>query len=162
MITIHGWPSTCQQTVMRRRLWLGILVTLAPVVLLAGVKPASLRPPTESLEDRERQVSRDVTRAAEFNSVRHISSLPSCENVQPPEPLTTPDPLFGHSLRPQKVKVSFIVGIDGRVRSPLILQSAGMAGDQRVLQTIRTWRYRPATCNGVPAETEGNIEFSSR
>jgi hypothetical protein len=48
------------------------------------------------------------------------------------------------------------------VHSPLILESAGLAGDRRVLQTVRTWRYRPATCNGVPTEIEGKIEFSSR
>jgi TonB family protein len=61
-----------------------------------------------------------------------------------------------------KVKVSFIVGADGRVHSPIILQSSGVLGDRNVLQTVRNWRYRPATCNGVPIETEGRIEFSRR
>jgi TonB family protein len=61
-----------------------------------------------------------------------------------------------------KVKVSFIIGADGRVHSPLILQSVGLAGDRNVLQTVRGWRYRPATCNGVPTEAEGKIEFSQR
>ncbi len=61
-----------------------------------------------------------------------------------------------------KVKVSFIIGADGRVHSPLILVSGGPAGDRNVLQTVRAWRYRPATCNGVPTETEGKIEFSRR
>jgi hypothetical protein len=40
--------------------------------------------------------------------------------------------------------------------------AAGLAGDRHVLQTVRTWKYRPATCNGVPTEIEGKIEFSSR
>jgi TonB family protein len=61
-----------------------------------------------------------------------------------------------------KVKVSFIIGTDGRVHSPLILESAGATGDRNVLRTVRTWKYRPATCNGVPTEAEGKIEFSSR
>ena len=61
-----------------------------------------------------------------------------------------------------KVKVSFIIGADGRVHSPLILESVGAAGDRNVLQTVRAWRYRPATCNGVPTEAEGKIEFSRR
>jgi TonB family protein len=60
------------------------------------------------------------------------------------------------------VKVSFIIGTDGRVHSPLILESSGMVGDRHVLRTVRSWRYRPATCNGVPTEIEGKIEFSSR
>jgi len=86
----------------------------------------------------------------------------ACQDVQPPEELTTPDPLFIAGGRGLKVKVSFIIGTDGRVHSPLILESAGLAGDRHVLQTVRTWRYRPATCNGVPTETEGKVEFSNR
>lgn len=111
---------------------------------------------------RERQFSTSVVRASQYLGVRHISSRPSCAEVQAPEALATPDPLFTSSALGRRVKVSFIIGIDGRVHSPLILESAGLAGDRRVLQTVRTWRYRPATCNGVPTETEGKVEFSSR
>ena len=66
------------------------------------------------------------------------------------------------SVDDRRVRVSFIIGTDGHVHSPLILESAGIARDRRVLQTVRTWRYRPATCNGVPTETEGKIEFYNR
>lgn len=112
-----------------------------------------------TVDQREVQVSRALSRAAQFTDVPHTTSR-RCEDVQPPQALTTPDPLF--NPRGRKVTVSFIIGIDGRVRSPLILESAGLAGDRHVLQTVRTWRYRPATCNGVPTETEAKIEFSSR
>jgi TonB family protein len=107
-------------------------------------------------------LSKNVVRAAQFIDVGHISSPPSCEDVEPPEALTTPDPLFATAAAGRRIKVSFIIGVDGRVHSPLILESAGLSGDRRVLQTVRTWRYRPATCNGVPTETEGKVEFSSR
>jgi TonB family protein len=147
---------------MRPAIRFTILTVLAPSFLYAGIGTSSTQPPSATLDQRERQAATVPARAAEFSNIRRISSIPSCEDVQPPEPLTTPDPLLAPSPRTRKVKVSFIVGTDGRVHSPLILQSAGVAGDHRVLQTIRTWRYRPATCNGVPAETEGNVEFSSR
>lgn len=103
-----------------------------------------------------------IRRAAQFSNVAHISSRPSCEDVQPPQALSTSSPLFAASSFGRKVKVSFIIGTDGRVHSPLILESSGMAGDSHVLQAVRNWRYRPATCNGVPTETEAKIEFSSR
>ena len=117
---------------------------------------------SKAFEQRERQISKTLTRAAQFVNVPHISSRPACEDVRPPQPLTTPDPLFTPSSQGAKVKVSFIVGTDGRIHSPLILESAGLAGDRRILETVRTWRYRPATCNGIPTETEGKVEFSSR
>lgn len=102
-----------------------------------------------------------MVRNSEFTNVPHTSARSACNDVQPPEALTTPTPLWTPA-QDSKVKVSFIVGTDGHVHSPLILESAGPTGDRRVLQTVRAWRYRPATCNGVPTETEGKIEFSSR
>lgn len=146
---------------MLRRIWPAVVVMAVSVGTFAVDTPVS-HPRSTTLEDRERQASRALTRAAQFVDVQHISSAPACEDVQPPEALTTPDPLFTPSARGKVVKVSFIIGTDGHVHSPLILESAGLAGDRHVLQTVRTWRYRPATCNGVPTETEGKIEFSSR
>ncbi len=120
-------------------------------------------PSTSSLlEKRDLQVSRTLRRASQYVDIPHVSSRPACENVQAPEALTTPNPLSTPGADGRNVKVSFIIGVDGRVHSPLILESAGITGDRRVLQTVRAWRYRPATCNGVPTETEGKIVFSSR
>lgn len=114
-----------------------------------------------ALEQKEYRLSRTMIRASQYVDVPHRGTRAACEQVQPPQALTTPDPLTIPAARGQKVKVSFIIGTDGRVHSPLILESAGLAGDRHVLQTVRRWRYRPATCNGVPTETEGKVEFSS-
>jgi TonB family protein len=142
------------------RIWPAILLMILPAWSGGSISVKSPHSVTE--EQRERQVSRTLRRAAQYIDVPHISSRPACAAVEPPEALTTPDPLFTTAANGRKVRVSFIIGTDGRVHSPLILESAGVAGDRRVLQTVRTWRYRPATCNGVPTETEGKVEFSSR
>ncbi|MGA2646885.1 MAG: TonB family protein [Candidatus Sulfotelmatobacter sp.] len=112
------------------------------------------------IQQREKRLWNSPTRASEFSDITHASAR--CENTQLPEALTTPDPLIIPAAAGNKVKISFIVGADGRVHSPLILQSAGRAYDRNILQTVRAWRYRPATCNGVPTESEGKIEFSQR
>ena len=141
-----------------------MLLIVLPAITLAGTTTTSTTASlshSATLDQREGQVLRSLTRASQFSNVPHISR-PSCEDVQPPEALATPDPLLTPAAHGRKVKVSFIIGTDGRVHSPLILESAGLAGDRHVLQTVRTWRYRPATCNGVPTETEGKIEFSRR
>lgn len=145
---------------MHWRIWPTILVLLLPDLMGASISVKS--PSSATLQQRQAQVSRTLQRAAQYVDVPHISSRPACAAVEPPQALATPDPLFTTATNGRKVKVSFIIGTDGRVHSPLILESAGVAGDRRVLQTVRTWRYRPATCNGVPTETEGKIEFSSR
>jgi TonB family protein len=157
----RGVDPLTEVGILMRRIWPAIFVSLISLFSVAVSTPGK-NLASGALQARERQFTKSVVRAAQFVDVRHISSRPSCGEVQPPEALTTPDPLFTTSAFGHKVKVSFIIGIDGRVHSPLILESGGLAGDRRVLQTVRSWRYRPATCNGVPTETEGKVEFSTR
>lgn len=145
---------------MLRRFWPCLSLFILPAV--ASVQPAATQLRLAVLAEREHQVWKTPVRASEFSDVPHVSARSRCEDTQPPEALTTPDPLMVPSLAGIKVKVSFIIGADGRVHSPLILQSVGPVADRNVLQTVRSWRYRPATCNGVPTEAEGKIEFSQR
>jgi TonB family protein len=145
---------------MFRSFWPWFLILAVPAA--ASVQAASPQLRQAALTERERRVWKTPTRATEFSDVPHVSARARCEDTQPPQALTTPDPLIVPAVAGMKVKVSFIIGADGRVHSPLILQSVGSVGDRNVLQTVRAWRYRPATCNGVPTEAEGKIEFSRR
>jgi TonB family protein len=110
----------------------------------------------------EQQFWTAAVHASNFSPMTRASVRSACEPVEPPMALATPDPLFDRPVPSTKVTVSFIVGIDGRVHSPLILESLGPSQDRIVLDAVRNWRYRPATCNGVPTEAEGKIAFSSR
>jgi TonB family protein len=144
------------------RLWPWLVVLALSVSSNASVQTPGPQARLTALAARERRVWKTPTRAAVFSEVQHVSAQARCQDTQPPEALTTPDPLLGPAGAGLKVKVSFIVGSDGHVHSPLILESAGPAGDRSVLRAVRTWRYRPATCNGVPTDAEGKIEFSRR
>jgi TonB family protein len=89
-------------------------------------------------------------------------AIPKCGDVHPPEALLTPDPLLQVQNDDVRIRVSFIVGVDGRVHSALILDSGGPIEDQSVLRAVRFWRYRPALCNGVPTDYEALVRFSAR
>ncbi len=132
------------------------------VCAAASVQPAA--PKTAQLvpSEPEQKLWKTIIRSAEFSDIPHSSARARCADTQPPEALTTPKPLSVPALAGSDVKISFIVGTDGHVHSPLILKSAGPAGDRNILQTVRGWRYRPAMCNGVPTEAEGRIDFSRR
>jgi TonB family protein len=147
---------------MLRQIWPWLLIGAIPAIAVTSTVAPAAHVRMAALDDRERQMSGPLARNSQFSDVPHSTVQPRCEEIRPPQALTTPDPLLTSGHSGAKVKVSFIVGTDGRVHSPLILESAGPTGDRRVLQTVRSWRYRPATCNGVPTETEGKIEFSSR
>jgi TonB family protein len=134
-----------------------VLLAITSAACMATVQPMHSRP----LSDREQQVWTVPRRDSEFSSVAHTTQA-SCAATKPPEALATPNPLIEEAIDSSKVTVSFIIGTDGKVHSALILESAGTSEDNAVLSTIRAWRYRPATCNGVPMESEAKVGFSSR
>ncbi len=143
---------------------LGLLLMIAATpACFASVHQFSPVPAGKSsLTMREGQVWNSVLHHSPLAALRHSRPETRCEATQPPEPLATPDPLLRAAGVAIRVKVSFIIGMDGQVQSPVILESAGPVEDRSVLETLRLWRYRPASCNSAPAETEARVEFSSR
>jgi len=136
----------------------------ALVALLAwcAVASPSIVNPAQSLAETEKTLQREPAHISEFSPVSEPLALPKCGRVRQPEALLTPDPLLHVQDDESTVRVSFIVGSDGHVHSPFILDSGGADEDQIVLHTIRLWRYRPALCNGVPTDSEARVRFSIR
>ncbi len=133
-----------------------------PLASLASTTPGMGRVSADqALDTHEGQVWASAVHGSQFADIPHTSTR-SCAENQPPEALATPNPLLDQPDEAGRVTVSFIIGTDGRVHSALVLESASPDEDRTILHTVNSWRYRPATCNGVPTEAEGKIEFSSR
>ena len=111
------------------------------------------------LASAEQSLHRVPAHISEFTPMSQPLAIPRCGDVRPPEALATPDPLLLFDQDDHPVRVSFIVGADGRVHSAFILDSGGARDDQVVLRTVRRWRYRPAMCNGVPTDSEARVRF---
>jgi TonB family protein len=141
-----------------------LLLAWLPALCSASVDfaPARVAGGQASLGVREHHYWNSAIHGSEFSTMAHAASRTSCGAAQPPQALATPDPFLEEADLNSKVSVSFIVGADGRVHSPLILQSAGPNEDRSVLDAVRFWRYRPALCNGVPTDAEAKVEFSTR
>ena len=135
------------------------------ILVLATFVPFSLATSIPECHDATSASDRDIKlwKAVESNSkFLHIPrSVASCESTTPPEPLTTPTPVIDGEPADPELSVSFVIGTDGLVHSALLLKSIGNAEDRDVLKVVRSWRYRPALCNGVPTETEATVDFSS-
>ena len=101
-------------------------------------------------------------RISEFVSVSEPLAWSGCGDVRPPEALLTPDPMLQVQDDDLHARVSFIVGSDGHVHSPFILDSGGPEEDQLILRAVRRWRYCPALCNGVPTDSEARVRFAPR
>jgi len=103
-----------------------------------------------------------VSRIEEYKTVANTgygdrSGLAACYDTVNPTPVNTPNPLLNG---PSLVVVDFIVGWDGAVYSPFVLEGSVNDPDVRaVLQAMRGWRFRPGKCNGAPTSAEGRVKF---
>lgn len=132
---------------------LGCMFLWTAVMSVSGIAPPGIPPPS---------LSRVPAHISEFAPVSQALAVPKCGDIRPPEALLTPDPLLQAQDDDLHVRVSFIVGIDGRVHSAFVVDSGGRLEDEVVLQAVRFWRYRPALCNGVPTDYEALVRFSVR
>jgi TonB family protein len=138
--------------------WMVVLAVYAPACLAS----VNLSRPVGPQWDAERAVWPTSFHHVAQGQILHSGAPTRCGSLRPAEALATPDPLLDGTEARGRIAVSFIIGTDGRVHSPVVLESAGSDEDSTVLEAVRGWRYRPATCNAVPAETESKVEFSSR
>ena len=142
------------------------ILLLLPTLLLHEAYPRELcarhASARELSADSEQLMLHPDVQVEPFGAVLRGSGSNGCESTRPPEAIATPNPLLAAGADEPKVIVSFIVGTDGRVHSPLILIGSHADQDRLIIGALAHWRYRPATCNGAPTEVEGNVEFSRR
>ena len=76
------------------------------------------------------------------------------------------DPDFSEEARKAKhqgtVLLSVIVGPDGKVRDPHVVQSLGLGLDEKAMEAVRTWLFEPAMKDGRPVAVAVQIEVNFR
>lgn len=85
------------------------------------------------------------------------------QNADPAFPVFSPrPPVADRSLLPnsnRQVIVDVKVSDTGEVLAATLVQGIGNGLDQIVLDTVKTWRFHPATINGNPVATEAELIF---
>lgn len=88
------------------------------------------------------------------------------KGVTIPQVIYNPEPSFSDEARKSKtqglVVLLLIVGPDGRTRDLRVQSSLGMGLDEKALDAVRTWRFRPATLNGQPVAAQIAVEVNFR
>jgi len=74
-----------------------------------------------------------------------------------PEAIYSPEPGFSDEARQTKtqgiVLLMIVVGKDGRPYDIRVRQSLGMGLDEKAIEAVGRWRFRPAMLNGQPVAT---------
>jgi protein TonB len=85
------------------------------------------------------------------------------QGVTVPEPIYHPEPGFSDEARKSKtqgvVVLLLVVGKDGLTHDIRVGQSLGMGLDEKAVEAVSHWRFKPATRNGQPVATQIAVEL---
>lgn len=86
--------------------------------------------------------------------------------VSPPAVLTKADPEYSEEARAAKysgsVMLQVVVGTDGKADVIDVIRSVGMGLDEKAVEAVQKWTFRPGVLNGVPVPVRALIEVNFR
>ncbi len=116
------------------------------------------------LEERSR-----VFRRARINPVSEagtVGTLASGESVQPPVLLERSQPEYTDEARIANHEGSVLLAVDvdtnGRARNITLLRHLGLGLDERAVEAVGQWRFRPARLRGEKVATQVRLEIAFR
>ena len=79
-----------------------------------------------------------------------------------PQAIYSPEPSFSEEARKAKgqgiVLLTVVVGTDGHTYDIHVSQSLGMGLDEKAIEAVSHWRFRPAMLNGQPVATRVAVQ----
>ncbi len=86
--------------------------------------------------------------------------------VTVPQVIFNPEPSYSDEARKAKaqgvVMLLLVVSKDGQPYDVHVGQSLGMGLDEKAIEAVNRWRFRPATLNGQPVATQIAVEVNFR
>jgi protein TonB len=83
-----------------------------------------------------------------------------------PEPVFRPDAEYTEEARKAqlngRVVLSVVVETDGTTSNIQITKALGMGLDQKAVEAVRQWKFKPATMAGKPVRARVNVEVVFR
>jgi TonB family protein len=87
-------------------------------------------------------------------------------SVTAPIPIYKPEPAYSEEARKAKyqgtVVLWIIVDVAGTVSDCRVVKPLGLGLDEKAMETVRTWKFKPATRNGTPVPVRVMVEVSFR
>lgn len=84
----------------------------------------------------------------------------------PPVPVFRPDAEYTDEARKAqlsgKVVLSVVVETDGSTSNIEITKALGMGLEQKAVEAVRQWKFKPATMAGRPVRARVNVEAAFR
>jgi TonB family protein len=98
--------------------------------------------------------------------------MPTCNNntahscITPPQAIFDPDPEYSKEAREAKYQGTCIIGLiveaDGSPSHVTLISGLGKGLDEKALDAVRSWKFKPATKDGAPVPTQISIVVNFR
>jgi len=73
-----------------------------------------------------------------------------------------PSDSFPANIRAAVVQLSFEIGVDGTATNIKVLRSSGLGLDEKAVETVKQWRFKPARKDGMPVAVPMTLDFVIR
>jgi len=87
-------------------------------------------------------------------------------NVTAPVPIYKPEPAYSEEARKAKyqgtVVLLIVVDAQGNTTDARVVKPLGMGLDEKAVESVRTWKFKPALRSGVPVAVRVYVEVSFR
>ena len=91
---------------------------------------------------------------------------PGVGGVSNPIPLVSPEAEFSDEARRNKYQgicmIAIIVDAQGYPQNPRVIRSLGMGLDEKALEAVQKYRFKPAMKDGKPVASMINVEVNFR
>jgi TonB family protein len=86
--------------------------------------------------------------------------------VQQPMPIYRPEPEMSDVARQQKasgsVMLAVVIGVDGKAHDINVVRAMGLGLDEKAIEAVSKWTFKPATVDGKPVPFKTYIETNFR
>ncbi|MFZ0284227.1 MAG: energy transducer TonB [Terriglobales bacterium] len=86
------------------------------------------------------------------------------DGVSPPVPVYSPNPKYSKQARHAKYQgicvLWLVVGADGHPYDIKVSRTLRYGLDEKAIEAVRKWRFKPATKNGKPVAVEVSVEVN--
>jgi TonB family protein len=88
----------------------------------------------------------------------------SMKGIVPPRQIYSPPPDYSNEARKRKIEgvvtLAAVVTSAGQTTQIRVLTSRGYGLDEKAIEAVRKWKFKPATRDGVPVSVEMALEIS--
>jgi len=146
-----------------------IAILLGSALVAAGLFAQDNAPSSATSPDSQSRVppstppSAGTAHSAPFK-VCGAKSPPPC--ATPPRVIKSHDPDYSKEARKQNIEgvgvLWLIVGADGLPHNIRVARVVGYGLDEKAIEAVEKWRFKPGTMDGHPVDVQNNVEVTFR